>query len=123
MGHRVGFKGDLTILENLRFECGLRSAGLEGIDEVLERLALIQLTGLPIRSLSAGQQRRVALARTLTSGARLWLMDEPFANLDASGKGLVIELVSEHLARDGVCVMAAHQDVRIDRPVQRIQLQ
>lgn len=123
MAHRVGFKGDLTLLENLRFECGLRSASFEGIDGVLKRLGLSRLTGLPIRSLSAGQQRRVALARTLTSDARLWLMDEPFTNLDADGKALVIDLVSEHLGRDGACVMAAHQDVHIDRPVLRIQLQ
>lgn len=122
MAHRVGFKGDLTLVENLRFECGLRSASLAGLDAVLERLRLTRLTLLPLRSLSAGQQRRVALARMLISDARLWLMDEPFANLDADGQALVLQLVSEHLKGDGICVMAAHQDIRIDMPVHRIEL-
>lgn len=123
MAHRVGFKGDLTLIENLRFETGLRSATLAEIDKVLQRLGLSRLTNLPLRSLSAGQQRRVSLARMLISDARLWLMDEPFANLDADGQTLVIDLVSEHLAKNGACVMAAHQDVELDLPVRRIWLQ
>lgn len=123
LAHRVGFKGDLTLIENLRFETGLRPASFERIDEVLDRLGLSQLTELPLRSLSAGQQRRVALARMLLSDARLWLMDEPFANLDAAGQTLVIELISEHLTGSGACVIAAHQDVRIDAPTHRICLQ
>ena len=123
MGHSVGFKADLTLIENLRFETGLRSATLEQIDSILERLNLVQLTGLPMRSLSAGQQRRVALARMLISEARIWLMDEPFANLDAGGHDLVIELITEHLASNGICVVAAHQDFDIEAPVHQIQLQ
>ncbi len=123
MGHGVGFKADLTLIENLRFETGLRAATLEQIDSILQRLRLMQLTELPMRSLSAGQQRRVALARMLISEARIWLMDEPFANLDTGGHDLVIELITEHLASNGICVLAAHQDIDIDAPVRRIQLQ
>lgn len=122
MAHRVGFKGDLTLIENLNFEAGLRATSLEQIDGVLDRLGLSQLTVLPLRSLSAGQQRRVALARMLISDARLWLMDEPFANLDAAGQALVLELISEHLAGNGACVVAAHQDFVLEAPMQRIQL-
>jgi heme exporter protein A len=122
MAHRVGFKSDLTLIENLRFEAGLRSTTLSGIDNVLSRLDLSRLTGLPLRSLSAGQQRRVSLARMLLSDGRLWLMDEPFANLDADGQSLVIELVSEHLAGEGACVMAAHQDVELDVPLHRLEI-
>jgi heme exporter protein A len=123
LAHRVGFKSDLTLIENLRFEAGLRSASLEEFDKVLDRLGLTQLTELPLRSLSAGQQRRVALARMLISDARLWLMDEPFANLDKAGQALVIELISEHLAGNGACIVAAHQDFELAAPMQRIQLQ
>ena len=123
MAHRVGFKGDLTLIENLRFETGLRAATLAGIDEVLERLGLSRLIDLPLRYLSAGQQRRVALARMLISDARLWLMDEPFTNLDAAGQSLVVDLISEHLAKGGACVIAAHNELEISVPVQRIQLQ
>lgn len=122
MAHRVGFKGDLTLIENLRFEAGLRSASFANLDFVLERLGLSKLRSLPLRSLSAGQQRRVALARMLISDARLWLMDEPFTNLDADGQSLVIELVGEHLAGNGLCVMAAHQQVELDAPMRRIEL-
>jgi heme exporter protein A len=123
MAHRVGFKGDLTLIENLRFETGLRSATLAGIDEVLERLSISRLIDLPLRYLSAGQQRRVALARMLISDARLWLMDEPFTNLDAAGQSLVVDLISEHLAKGGAGVIAAHKELEISVPVQKIQLQ
>jgi heme exporter protein A len=123
MAHRVGFKADLTLVENLRFESGLRSATLADLDRVLQRLGLTRLTGLPLRALSAGQQRRVALARMLISEARLWLMDEPFTNLDAGGQSLVVDLISEHLKHGGACVMAAHQEVRIELPVRRLELQ
>jgi heme exporter protein A len=122
MAHRVGFKGDLTLIENLRFEGGLHSESFGEIDKVLDRLGLSQLTELPLRFLSAGQQKRVALARMLISDARLWLMDEPFANLDAAGQTLVTELISEHLADNGACVVAAHQEVRLEVPMQRIEL-
>jgi heme exporter protein A len=122
LAHRVGFKGDLTLVENLRFETGLRAASFANIDEVLERLSLSRLTRLPLRALSAGQQRRVSLARMLISDAQLWLMDEPFSNLDADGRNLVNDLISEHLAGDGACMLAAHQDVQVQMPMQRIQL-
>jgi heme exporter protein A len=122
MAHRVGFKGDLTLIENLRFEAGLHSASLAELDTVLDRLGLSNLSDLPLRSLSAGQQRRVALARMLISDGRLWLMDEPFTNLDADGQSLVIELIAGHLAGNGLCVIAAHQEIRLDVPMQRIQL-
>ena len=123
LAHRVGFKGDLTLLENLRFESGLRPATLGDLDNILERLGLTRLTELPMRSLSAGQQRRVTLARMLISDARVWLMDEPFANLDASGHDLVIELIDEHLQKNGICVVAAHHDVELAAPTHRIRLQ
>lgn len=122
MAHRVGLKADLTLVENLRFEASLRPATSRSFDEVLERLSLAHLRKLPLRSLSAGQQRRVALARMLLTDATLWLMDEPFTNLDRDGRALVLDLVREHLDAGGMCAMAAHQDVEIDRPTTRIRL-
>ncbi|MDJ0941215.1 MAG: cytochrome c biogenesis heme-transporting ATPase CcmA [Woeseiaceae bacterium] len=123
MGHRVGFKADLTVAENLRFEQSLRRSRTTDLDAVLERLEIGRLKSLPLRSLSAGQQRRVALARMLMADAELWLMDEPFTNLDREGRKLVETLVTEHLRRNGMCVMAAHQDVSIDAPIERVLLQ
>ena len=123
MAHRVGFKADLTLLENLRFEAALRPSSDKDLDEILQRLGIERLTRLPLRSLSAGQQRRVSLARMLLSNAPLWLMDEPFTNLDRTGRELVIELVEEHVQAGGMCVIAAHQDVVIDAPMHMVRLQ
>jgi heme exporter protein A len=122
LSHRTGLKGDLTLIENLRFENGLRAQRDIDFEGVLRRLGIERLTRLPLRALSAGQQRRVALARLLLTDAPLWLMDEPFTNLDREGRALVMELVSEHLAKDGMCVLAAHQDVQIDGTVVKVNL-
>lgn len=123
MAHRVGLKADLTLVENLRFESRLRPQSAADFDAILVRLGIERLTRLPLRSLSAGQQRRVALARMLLSRARLWLMDEPVTNLDRDGRKLVMDLVGEHLGRGGMCIMAAHQDIRIDGTVHKVVIQ
>ena len=123
LAHRVGLKADLTLVENLQFESVLRPTAITDFNAVLERLEIDRLKKLPIRSLSAGQQRRVALARVLLSAANLWLMDEPFTNLDRDGRQLVVEIVGQHLSIGGMCVMAAHQDVEIDAPTQKLVLE
>ena len=108
---------------NLHFESAMRSSSMEKIAAVLERMSLAKLSSLPFRYLSAGQQRRVALARMVLANARLWMMDEPFTNLDKAGQALVAELISEHLGRGGLCVVASHQTVEIDAPTKRVTLQ
>lgn len=123
LAHRTGLKGDLTLVENLRFERALRAQSNRDPEEVYERLGIARLKKLILRSLSAGQQRRVALARMLLADVPLWLMDEPFTNLDREGRALVMELVEEHLAGGGMCVMAAHQDVEINAPMTRVKIQ
>lgn len=123
LAHKIGFKADLTLVENLAFERGLRSSSKARVDEVLQRLELARLTRLPFRALSAGQQRRVALARMLLADAALWMMDEPFTNLDSHGQSLVVDLLSEHLGRGGLAVVASHHAVQLDAPIRRIRLQ
>ena len=123
LAHRTGLKGDLTLVENLGFERSLRAQSGRDIEEIYERLGISRLKKLILRSLSAGQQRRVALARMLLADVPLWLMDEPFTNLDREGRKLVMELVEEHLAEGGMCVMAAHQDVEINAPVTKVLIQ
>ena len=122
IAHRTGLKLDLTLVENLGFEGKLRSPSSADFEDVLQRLEIQRLKRLPVRSLSAGQQRRVALARMLLTDATLWFMDEPVTNLDRDGRKLVMSLVSEHLEKGGMCIMAAHQDIDIKGTVQRVQL-
>lgn len=122
LAHKTGFKQDLTLVENLRFEQALRPAATHTFGDVLARLDLAALTALPMRALSAGQQRRVALARLLLSSARLWILDEPFTNLDRDGRALVGELIGSHLAAGGLCVAASHQGLAINAPQQRLTL-
>ncbi|HNP36511.1 MAG TPA: cytochrome c biogenesis heme-transporting ATPase CcmA [Woeseiaceae bacterium] len=123
MAHRVGMKPDLTASENLSFESTLRPLNNCDIEEALERLGVLRLKKLPLRSLSAGQQRRVGLARMLIARATLWLMDEPFTNLDREGRDLLTGIISDHIEAGGLCVLAAHQDVAVDVPTQRILLE
>jgi heme exporter protein A len=122
LAHRTGLKGDLTLVENLRFEASLRPQAKVDQDAICKRLGIDRLKSLPLRALSAGQQRRVALARMLLADVPLWLMDEPFTNLDREGRALVMQLTEEHLAKGGMCVMAAHQDVEIKAQVTRVSL-
>ncbi|MBT6208816.1 MAG: cytochrome c biogenesis heme-transporting ATPase CcmA [Woeseia sp.] len=120
--HKVGFKDDLNLLENLRFEQSLHSFDEGSVTAVLARLGLDLLTELPLRSLSAGQQRRVALARMLLSKGRVWMMDEPFTNLDSAGRSLVDAVLSEHLANGGSAIVATHQPLEIVGDVKRVSL-
>lgn len=122
LAHRTGLKSDLNLVDNLRFEASLRPQSDVDIDSVCDKLSISRLKRLPLRSLSAGQQRRVALARMLLADVPLWLMDEPFTNLDRTGRKLVEQLIEEHVANDGMCVVAAHQDVDIDATIRRVQL-
>lgn len=122
LAHRSGLKGDLTLVENLRFERSLRPQSNVEPEQVFERLGIARLKALPLRSLSAGQQRRVALARMLLADVPLWLLDEPFTNLDRDGRQLVMQLTEEHLGNGGLCVMAAHQDIEINATIKRVKL-
>jgi heme exporter protein A len=120
--HRIGFKGDLTPQQNLKFEAGLRAFRGVSIRDALARVGVEHCADLPMRVLSAGQQRRVGLARLILADAPLWMMDEPFTNLDSDGQALVSELITEHLADGGICAVASHQPITIDAPTQRIVL-
>jgi len=112
-GHRAGLKDDLTARENLRFAA--RMAGSNGeLDTLIPALALTACADLPVGSLSAGQRRRVTLARVLGSGKPLWVLDEPFTNLDKAGRGWLAGRFNSHLQDGGMLLVAAHQDTGID---------
>jgi heme exporter protein A len=115
MGHTTALKGDLTATENLRFACALRgSRTAVQLAAALAQVGLEHLDpSLPVRSLSAGQQRRVALARLPLWGAKLWLLDEPAANLDAAGQAVVSDLLKSHLNSGGMAILATHQPLAL----------
>ncbi len=109
LGHLPGLKGDLSTLENLDFLCGLqgrRRAQLPG-----PALAMVGLGGYEdalARQLSAGQKKRLSLARLWLSPAPLWLLDEPYANLDLQGIELVNRMVQAHLRGGGAALVTTH---------------
>ncbi len=120
LGHRESLKADLTAEENLVFQLGLRAwLSQADIHAALEQVGLTRQRAIPARSLSAGQKRRVALARALASGARLWVLDEPYTNLDIDGRELVDRMMSEHLQRDGLVLLVAHQSHGVSGGVSR----
>jgi heme exporter protein A len=112
VGHADGIKGDLTVWENLRVAAALHGGG-ETLEQAMERLGLNELAEIPGRMLSAGQRRRVALARLLLNKARLWLLDEPFTALDKVAIRGVAALMEEHAARGGVIIFTSHHPVTL----------
>jgi heme exporter protein A len=121
--HEPALKADLTALENLRFAVGLkRRVTAQELRAGLERTGVAACADLPARVLSAGQRRRVAMARVLAMGASLWLLDEPFTNLDAAGTLLVSGLLQEHVQRGGLALVVAHHDLKLDCSVRRLEL-
>lgn len=117
LGHLLALNDVLSVAENLRFCCAL--AGNACDDAALRRaLATVGLRGLErrlVRNLSWGQRRRVALARLVLTGARLWILDEPFVALDAAALAMLDDLIAGHLTAGGMAVVTSHQDVRIGR--------
>ena len=124
VGHRDGLKLDLTPLENLAMARGLGNPDPDtGPDDALQRVDLYGFEDVPSRNLSAGQQRRLALARLLVTRSRLWILDEPFTSLDVHGIELVEGLFREHVSGGGMLAMTSHHTVNLDSAgVHRINL-
>ena len=110
LGHEPPLKADLSARENLRYWIGVRRrVGAKELDNALERVGAANWRERLVRTLSAGQRRRVALAGLALLAVPLWLLDEPTTHLDAQGQELVGILIGEQLARGGMVVAAVHQ--------------
>jgi len=121
LGHHNAIKEELTALENLRTTAalaGIAVAEEEGVG-VLERVGLAGREHLPVRVLSQGQKRRVALSRLLWSPAPLWILDEPFVALDVAAVAWLAEIVGNHLDRGGMAILTSHQEVNIASGVEQ----
>jgi heme exporter protein A len=121
--HEPALKGDLTPLENLRFMIGLkRRVETRELEGFLERTGVLECADLPTRVLSAGQRRRVSMARILASGAPLWLLDEPFTNLDQAGSRVLSGLLADHVNGGGMVMVVAHHELDVTASVRRLEL-
>ncbi|MGD9785722.1 MAG: heme ABC exporter ATP-binding protein CcmA [Hyphomicrobiaceae bacterium] len=126
LGHADANKGSLTVLENAQFWmrylgdwAGAPANGAAGNDAdtvwpALERLGLDGLADIPAAYLSAGQKRRLALARLLVARRPVWLLDEPSVSLDAASVALLARIIGEHVAGGGLAIAATHLPLGLD---------
>ncbi len=123
VGHLEGVKKELTVYENLKVSLALGQAGHYSIMDALDRVNLTDYDEVLVQALSAGQKRRLSLARLLITKNILWILDEPFTSLDRQGIELIETLMSEHCAMGGMIVLTSHHDLSIQGvDVQRICL-
>jgi len=109
VGHRDGIKADLTPRENLKVSQALgKSSNAVSVDEALDQVDLYGFEDVPARNLSAGQQRRVGLARLLITSAQLWILDEPFTSIDRGGIRTIESLLEKHVRAGGMLVLTTH---------------
>jgi heme exporter protein A len=114
LGHRDALKPALTVLENLQFWYAFLGGRDAPAASALEPVGLAGLAGLPAGYLSAGQRRRLSVARLLAAPRPVWLLDEPTAALDAAGQQRLLGLMQAHLAGGGIIVAATHGPLGLD---------
>jgi heme exporter protein A len=124
VGHEPPLKAELTARENLHYWVGVRrKLERQELDRALERVGGENWADRPVRTLSAGQKRRAALAGLTLMRVPLWLLDEPTTNLDAEGQALVGELIDEHLQAGGLALAAVHHELTVSSDgLQRLEL-
>jgi len=123
VGHRDGIKLDLTPLENLAMARALGKPNDTSLEEALAKVDLYGFEDVLTRNLSAGQQRRLALARLLVTDTVLWILDEPFTSLDVHGIKVIEELLDRHTAGGGMLAVTSHHAVNLENTrIQRINL-
>ena len=118
LGHQTGVKRELTALENLRFYQSIQN-NRSSDEELFTALTQVGLAGredVPVAQLSAGQQRRVALARLWLSKQILWILDEPLTAIDKQGVKVLESLFASHADNGGIVVLTTHQDMFSDSP-------
>jgi heme exporter protein A len=117
IGHKNAIKADLTGTENLRIACQLdgMAVSVKQAWEALEKMGLRGHEDLPVRVLSQGQKKRVALARLLLNKSPLWILDEPFTALDKAAVAFLQTVIQDHVADGGMTILTTHQEVALTR--------
>jgi len=116
LGHHDAVKPSLSVGENLQFWADFLGAAKTPIGPALEAVELAQLADLPAAYLSAGQRRRLSIARLVAVKRPIWLLDEPTSALDRPSQGRLAELMRDHLATGGMIVAATHGPIGLERP-------
>ncbi len=113
-GHLPGIKDDMSAEENLRASLALRGVAADAAAELaaLEEVGLAKRRHLPSRRLSAGQRRRIGLARLMIDPASVWMLDEPLTALDDAGRALFERVLARHIAQGGLALLATHHDLQ-----------
>jgi heme exporter protein A len=124
VGHEPALKADLTPRENVRYGIGVRRRiGGNDVTRALESVGAAAWSDRPVRTLSAGQRRRVALAGLALMAVPLWLLDEPTTNLDTEGQQLVGRMIEQHVKDGGMVVGAVHHELPVATSlVRRLEL-
>lgn len=123
LGHQAGIKPGLNARENLQWTQALtQQQNLADIDEALDRVGLFGYEDVPVQQLSAGQQRRVALARLYLSRARLWILDEPFTAIDKAGVSQLEQLLYEFSQQGGAVLLTTHHKLNYPGELQTVRL-
>lgn len=113
IGHLDGIKKELTVLENLKVSLALGVAGQYSISDALKKVHLHGYDEVLVQALSAGQKRRLSLARLLITHNVLWILDEPFTSLDKQGIALIESLMVGHCANGGMIVLTSHHNITL----------
>jgi len=119
-GHLTGIKAPLTAVENLRWMALCRGSSLQGpmlddaIDQALFKVGLNGFEDAPVYTLSAGQKRRVALARLFLEAVPLWVLDEPFTAIDKKGVAELEKIIEQHAKQGGAVILTTHHELSID---------
>lgn len=108
VGHQNAIKSSLSVEENAAFWCGFLGGGADRITTALTAFGLPALRDIPAAYLSAGQKRRLGLARVLLADRPIWLLDEPTVSLDSAAQNALVRAVDAHIARGGLVVAATH---------------
>jgi heme exporter protein A len=122
VGHLDGIKKELTVLENLKICLALGISGQYSITEALKKVHLQGYEEIIVQALSAGQKRRLSLARLLITHNSLWILDEPFTSLDKQGISLIESLMLEHCANGGMIVLTSHHDITLHDNINIIRI-
>jgi heme exporter protein A len=119
LGHLAGVKGEMTAEENLAFNLALSGVHPDNAEQALQQVNLLGFEDALASHLSAGQHRRIALARLYQTTAKLWILDEPFTAIDKQGVFALEQLLLQHTANGGAVILTTHQDLSI--PSERYQ--